>query len=53
MRVQDNVLLTTAAAWNLECLGALVRLRQDAPGMASIDGRPNTSGAVLRLEGRS
>jgi hypothetical protein len=53
MRVQDKVLLTTAAAWNLECLGALVRLRQDTPGMASVDALPHISGAVLHLEHRS
>jgi hypothetical protein len=36
MRVQDHVLLTTAAVWNLDCLGLVVRPRRDMPHVPSI-----------------
>ncbi len=53
MRVQDNVLLTTAATWCLECLGALTGLRQPIPDVASFDGLLGIIDAGLHLEPRS
>jgi hypothetical protein len=38
MRVQDNVLLQTAAAWDVECPSALPRLRKNNSNVANIAG---------------
>jgi hypothetical protein len=48
MRVQDNVLLQTAAAWDVECPSAFPRLRKNNSNVANIVGSITVACAASR-----